>query len=304
MYKQAGTPNILCYTQLRTDFLQVLFPSRLFSKGLMPRQASPSAHGPLHARPYRHLELLRDKRAVPSTAAMPHSPHLPTPVRARCRPPQPQTSPGSRRCPAVSRPHSHLPARCRAPQPFPAPRLCTCQQRGLPLGGLSPSRSLIGRAPARRARPRWLPGPDMAAAGGARGCSSFQRRAGPRLPALPGTRPSVRHGQLLLSSGLPSLDCVLGWWERDWDPVLPPLRPAPLPFARPCLPFVSCHPAAAPAGFSFLPTVPGLGGRTAGGRRTGRGRACLPTWAVGGADGRVPCCEQPCQSAELLRELP
>ncbi|XP_041891456.1 elongator complex protein 4 isoform X6 [Corvus kubaryi] len=52
----------------------------------------------------------------------------------------------------------------------------------------------------------------MAAAGGARGCTSFQRRpgAGPRPPAVPGTRPSVRHGQLLLSSGLPSLDCVLG----------------------------------------------------------------------------------------------
>ncbi|XP_054490763.2 elongator complex protein 4 isoform X2 [Agelaius phoeniceus] len=51
----------------------------------------------------------------------------------------------------------------------------------------------------------------MAAAGGERGRTSFQRRpgAGPRLPALPGTRPSVRHGQLLLSSGLPSLDCVL-----------------------------------------------------------------------------------------------
>nr|XP_056707911.1 elongator complex protein 4 [Euleptes europaea] len=31
-----------------------------------------------------------------------------------------------------------------------------------------------------------------------------------RWAALPGTRPSVRHGQLLLSSGLPSLDCVLG----------------------------------------------------------------------------------------------
>lgn len=246
----------------RTDFLQVLFPSGLFSKGLMQRQASPSALGPLHARAYRHLGLPRDKRAVPPTAPVPHSPHLPTPVRARCRPPQPQTSPGSHRYPTVSRPHSHLPARCRAPQPYPAPWLGTCQQRRFPLGGGFPSRSLIGGARSRRARPPWLPGPDMAAAGGARGCSSFQRRAGPRLPTLPGTRPSVRHGQLLLSSGLPSLDCVLGWWERDWDPVLRPLRPAALPFARPCLPFASRHPAAAPAGFPFLPAVPGLGGRT------------------------------------------
>ncbi|XP_015283933.1 PREDICTED: elongator complex protein 4 [Gekko japonicus] len=44
--------------------------------------------------------------------------------------------------------------------------------------------------------------------------TSFQRKVpgggGSRLAILPGTRPSVRHGQLLLSSGLPSLDCVLG----------------------------------------------------------------------------------------------
>ncbi|KAM9554317.1 elongator complex protein 4 isoform 5-T5 [Guaruba guarouba] len=54
-----------------------------------------------------------------------------------------------------------------------------------------------------------------AAAGGAargRGATSFQRKAaaGSRLATVAGTRPSVRHGQLLLSSGLPSLDCVLG----------------------------------------------------------------------------------------------
>ncbi|XP_078240149.1 elongator complex protein 4 isoform X3 [Pogona vitticeps] len=47
-----------------------------------------------------------------------------------------------------------------------------------------------------------------------RAATSFQRKGpdggGGRLALLPGTRPSVRHGQLLLSSGLPSLDCVLG----------------------------------------------------------------------------------------------
>ncbi|KAM6274351.1 elongator complex protein 4 isoform 2-T2 [Porphyrio hochstetteri] len=52
------------------------------------------------------------------------------------------------------------------------------------------------------------------AAGGAardRGATSFQRKAAAcsRLAAVVGTRPSVRHGQLLLSSGLPSLDSVL-----------------------------------------------------------------------------------------------
>uniref|UniRef100_A0A8C5S000 Elongator complex protein 4 n=1 Tax=Laticauda laticaudata TaxID=8630 RepID=A0A8C5S000_LATLA len=47
-----------------------------------------------------------------------------------------------------------------------------------------------------------------------RATTSFQRKVpdggGGRLAVLPGTRPSVRHGQLLLSSGVPSLDSVLG----------------------------------------------------------------------------------------------
>nr|XP_060622250.1 elongator complex protein 4 isoform X2 [Anolis sagrei ordinatus] len=51
---------------------------------------------------------------------------------------------------------------------------------------------------------------------GAAAATSFQRRGGGggggggRLASLPGTRPSARHGQLLLSSGLPSLDAKLG----------------------------------------------------------------------------------------------
>ncbi|NXA49285.1 ELP4 protein, partial [Nothocercus julius] len=46
-----------------------------------------------------------------------------------------------------------------------------------------------------------------------RGAPSFQRKGPPgssRLAAIAGTRPAVRHGQLLLSTGLPSLDSVLG----------------------------------------------------------------------------------------------
>ncbi|XP_007434229.2 elongator complex protein 4 [Python bivittatus] len=47
-----------------------------------------------------------------------------------------------------------------------------------------------------------------------RATTSFHRKVpdggGGRLAVLPGTRPSVRHGQLLLSSGVPSLDYVLG----------------------------------------------------------------------------------------------
>ncbi|KAG8125849.1 hypothetical protein E2320_020952 [Naja naja] len=46
-----------------------------------------------------------------------------------------------------------------------------------------------------------------------RATTSFQRKVpdggGGRLAVLPGTRPSVRHGQLLISSGVPSLDSVL-----------------------------------------------------------------------------------------------
>uniref|UniRef100_A0A8C0J0Y3 Uncharacterized protein n=1 Tax=Chelonoidis abingdonii TaxID=106734 RepID=A0A8C0J0Y3_CHEAB len=52
------------------------------------------------------------------------------------------------------------------------------------------------------------------------GATSFQRKvpARSRLAAIAGTRPSVRHGQLLLSSGLPSLDCVLGWCRAGTRP--------------------------------------------------------------------------------------
>ncbi|XP_031463262.1 elongator complex protein 4 [Phasianus colchicus] len=40
--------------------------------------------------------------------------------------------------------------------------------------------------------------------------TSFRRSGGSRLAAVPGTRPALRHGRLLLSCGVPSLDCVLG----------------------------------------------------------------------------------------------
>lgn len=43
--------------------------------------------------------------------------------------------------------------------------------------------------------------------------TSFRRSGGSRLAAVPGTRPALRHGRLLISCGVPSLDCVLGWWS-------------------------------------------------------------------------------------------
>uniref|UniRef100_A0A8C8WR65 Elongator acetyltransferase complex subunit 4 n=1 Tax=Panthera leo TaxID=9689 RepID=A0A8C8WR65_PANLE len=59
----------------------------------------------------------------------------------------------------------------------------------------------------------------MVAAGGKNNVTSFQRR-GPRasgsdssysrLVSIAGTRPSVRNGQLLVSTGLPALDQLLG----------------------------------------------------------------------------------------------
>uniref|UniRef100_A0A8C6ZDL7 Elongator complex protein 4 n=1 Tax=Nothoprocta perdicaria TaxID=30464 RepID=A0A8C6ZDL7_NOTPE len=57
-------------------------------------------------------------------------------------------------------------------------------------------------------------GEAVPAARGRGGAPSFQRKGPPggsRLAAIAGTRPAVRHGQLLLSTGLPSLDSVLGW---------------------------------------------------------------------------------------------
>lgn len=53
--------------------------------------------------------------------------------------------------------------------------------------------------------------------------TSFQRRgpraggadgSGPRLVSIAGTRPSVRNGQLLVSTGLPALDQLLGRFRR------------------------------------------------------------------------------------------
>lgn len=78
------------------------------------------------------------------------------------------------------------------------------------------------------------------------GATSFQRKAAgsSRLAALPGTRPSLRHGQLLLSSGLPSLDYVLGWWEAGPGNRLlhhPPTLPSSLsgsPLLRQALPVI------------------------------------------------------------------
>lgn len=216
--------------------LQVLFPCRPFPKGLMPRQASLSAHGPLHARPYRHPGHPQDKRGGPSIAPEPHSPRRSVPAAGPLSAPRPSRAPSAPRTAPLplGRPGAALtsPLAAGLPAPPPAGHVPTTRA---PIGPPLPEPLSHWRneaPPSRRAR--LLPGPDMAAAGGARGRTSFQRRpgAGPRPSALPGTRPSLRHGQLLLSSGLPSLDCVLGWWERDWDPV-PCLRRPPLCRALP-----------------------------------------------------------------------
>ncbi|KAM4846983.1 elongator complex protein 4 isoform 2-T2 [Thomomys bottae] len=59
----------------------------------------------------------------------------------------------------------------------------------------------------------------LAGAAGSNGSTSFRRRVpktgetegcGPRLVSIAGTRPSVRNGQLLVSTGLPALDQLLG----------------------------------------------------------------------------------------------
>lgn len=60
--------------------------------------------------------------------------------------------------------------------------------------------------------------PSLASTAGRSGTSSFQRKSkasgadggGPRLLSIAGTRPSVRNGQLLVSTGLPALDQLLG----------------------------------------------------------------------------------------------
>lgn len=40
--------------------------------------------------------------------------------------------------------------------------------------------------------------------------TSFQKKSRSKLIQIPGTKPSVHTGQLIVSSGVPSLDCALG----------------------------------------------------------------------------------------------
>lgn len=93
---------------------------------------------------------------------------------------------------------------------------------------------------------------------GRTGTTSFQRRGkasgaaggGPRLLSIAGTRPSVRNGQLLVSTGLPALDQLLGRFRmKMWahfrkslgrdsrgspSSLLPAWPPAPLFFSPLC----------------------------------------------------------------------
>lgn len=64
----------------------------------------------------------------------------------------------------------------------------------------------------------------MAAAAGRSNVTSFQRKGpraggtdsgGSRLVSIAGTRPSVRNGQLLVSTGLPALDQLLGRFRTE-----------------------------------------------------------------------------------------
>lgn len=63
--------------------------------------------------------------------------------------------------------------------------------------------------------------------------TSFQRRGpragasdsgGPRLVSIAGTRPSVRNGQLLVSTGLPALDQLLGRFGTEMGSTLGAVR--------------------------------------------------------------------------------
>uniref|UniRef100_A0A673TTE8 Elongator complex protein 4 n=1 Tax=Suricata suricatta TaxID=37032 RepID=A0A673TTE8_SURSU len=81
----------------------------------------------------------------------------------------------------------------------------------------------------------------MVAAGSKNNVTSFQRR-GPkasgsdssysRLVSIPGTRPSVRNGQLLVSTGLPALDQLLGWFGLTYKSLHPCERWASLENAK------------------------------------------------------------------------
>lgn len=212
---------------------------------------------------------------------------------------QPPLSPGrSSVSPAKAAPHAlwpgptppHSPA-CSQPA-APAPLARDVQRTRSPIGqrvshaalplvetkGLDSSRRPL--APVKRRTDEMAAA--APAAGGAargRGATSFQRKAAAssRLAAVAGTRPSVRHGQLLLSSGLPSLDCVLGWWGAEPGTRLHPPPPPPSSARRPSpLPGPACLLPSITRSYSrrlFLPPHSSRDWGEDGGGERGRGRA-------------------------------
>uniref|UniRef100_A0A8C4VAH1 Elongator complex protein 4 n=1 Tax=Falco tinnunculus TaxID=100819 RepID=A0A8C4VAH1_FALTI len=185
-------------------------------KGGSPAAARPArpshGHGATHASSSRpHARAGRDAasrhRPPSAPAAAPGPPH-------RSGTPRPPPGPATLTCLLAA----------RRPSLSPAPLArdvettrSTIGQRvsraALPLverKGFDSSRRPL--APVKRQAAEMAAVPAAGGAARGRGATSFQRKAaaGSRLAAVAGTRPSVRHGQLLLSSGLPSLDCVLG----------------------------------------------------------------------------------------------
>lgn len=250
----------------------------------MPLQESLSAPGPLHARPRRHRA---GQAGCPlhSTRTAP-----PAPFRARCQPqarPRCPLSPG--KAPVSPRCRSHLPVRRRAPQPSAAPRLRTWQQRGLPLAGGSPSRSPIGGAPARRARPRH--------GGGRRGAGPHQLPAQARgwptavRPAGHSALGAPRAAAALQRAALPGLCARLVGAGLGPGAAPPPPSPLPGPSCPPVTPRLLPR-------LLLPPHRPGGRGEGGRGRRTGQaGRGpqlelaeepCLP---------RCHRCGQPCRAA-------
>lgn len=182
--------------------------ARRFGPRRRPRRPSTAGRNDHDPRPLS-LPQCRPRQARAHTARPPHSP----------------TSRG-RACPGtVAR---HAPTR-RAP----IGQRAACRRRAGRPGCSRPF-----PPPVRRRRTEMMAAGGGAARGGgaATTSTSFRRSGGSRLAAVPGTRPALRHGQLLLSCGVPSLDCVLGWWSgtRRRRPcgIPRPGRPCPQPPGR------------------------------------------------------------------------
>lgn len=308
----------LAATQVYSHYATKTHFTSTFLSQALSEEADAAPGEPVRPRPCRH------RAGEPGYPL--HSPRaaLPAPLRARCQPrtrprcapvfPQPRQGPGVPSAPDKAPVCPGIPSAPAKPRFPPAPlspprsppgpaalrRLRTCQQRVLPLAGGCPSRSPIGGAPARRARPRH--------GGGRRGAGPHQLPAQARgwpaaaRPAGHSALAAPRAAAALQRAALPGLCARLVGAGLGSGAAPPPPSPLPGPACPPVTPRLlpRLFPRLLPR---LLPPSHSPGGRGEGGRgrRTGEaGRVPQLELAEEPCVPRCHRCGQPCGAAPWI----